>query len=440
MHSASASPRRVVITGMGVICPLGNSVSGMWESLVTGTSGVRRLPEHLAESLPTPFFAEATDFTGHIDDFGELEAGAKKAIRKGLKLMCRESQMGVASAQRALAAADWTVGATEPERTGVVFGSDYMLTEPEDVAASVARCREGEDGFNFELWGGEGMREMTPLWLLKYLPNMPACHITIYNDMRGPSNSLTLREASSNQAIGEAFRTIARGSADMMVAGATGTRVHPMKLIHAALQEQLATGGEPAEACRPFDSQRTGTVAGEGAGAIVLEELSAAQARGVKILGEVVGLGSSSVATRQGIGRRDTALANAMRAALRDAGLQPEDVDHLNTHGLGTRTCDVDEWQAIAEVFGPRATKIPVVAAKSCMGNLGAGGGVVELAGSVVSLGQGRLFPMRNYHSPDPDCPVLVATADMPAGSVFLNLSVTSQGQACCLAVKKFTD
>src|SRR5690606_18667134 len=131
---------------------------------------------------------------------------------------------------------------------------------------------------------------------------------------------------SSNYAIGEAFRTIARGSADMMVAGSTGTRIHPMKLVHAALQEQLADSGDPAEACRPFDSQRTGTVAGEGAGAIVLEELAAAQARGVKILAEVVGLGSSSVADRQGVGRRDVALANAMRAALRDAGATPDDV------------------------------------------------------------------------------------------------------------------
>src|SRR3989304_3192978 len=170
---------------------------------------------------------------------------------------------------------------------------------------------------------------MAPLWMLKYLPNMPASHIAIYNDLRGPNNSLTMREASSNLAIGEAFRTIQRGHADAMVAGATGTRVLPMQAIHALQTEQMAAENcDPAQASRPFDKQRTGMVAGEGAGMVVLEEINAAKARGAGNYAEVVGWGSSNVADASLRGRCDAALAQAMRAALRDAHRSPADVGH----------------------------------------------------------------------------------------------------------------
>jgi 3-oxoacyl-[acyl-carrier-protein] synthase II len=422
---------------MGVISPLGSTLPELSAALRAGTSGVAPLVNLPPDYFPAPFAAEARQFTGSIDDFGPLEGEKKKAIRKGLKVMCRESQMGVAAAQRALADAAFAEGAIDPERSGVVFGSDYMLTAPDDFAAGIRRCLDASGAFDFARWGTEGMPQVTPLWLLKYLPNMPASHIAIYNDLRGPNNSLTLREASSNAAVGEAFRTIARGSADMIVAGATGTRVHPMKMVHSVIQEQVANGGvEPARASRPFDLDRGGMVLGEGAAALVLEELATAQARGAKIYGELLGTATSSVASSNGVARREKALANVMAATLRDAHAAPQDVGHLHAHGLATRSCDEEESRAIAAVFGGRAQAVPVTAAKSYFGNLGAAGGLVELVASVLALASGELFRVLNYETPDPACPLNVCREPAAAGNSCLHVNVTPQGQASAVMVR----
>ncbi len=326
--------------------------------------------------------------------------------------MCRECQMGVAAAQLALADAGLVVGdgKYDPERTGCVFGADYMLTMPEEFSAGINRCRDREGHFDYNRWATEGMPQLSPLWLLKYLPNMPASHVAIYNDLRGPNNSITHREAAANLAIGEAYRTILRGSADIMVVGATGTRVHPMKTVHAIQTEELAGNGvEPSKASRPFDKNRTGMVIGEGAGAIVIEELATAKARGATIYGEIVGHGSSHVADTNCVAHRDVALANVMRASLRGAGMSPDEVGHIHAHGLSTRSCDIDEAKAIREVFGAAADKVPVTAAKSYFGNLGAGSGMIELIASVLALSNDKLFPILNYETPDPECPIAVA-------------------------------
>jgi 3-oxoacyl-[acyl-carrier-protein] synthase II len=316
-----------------------------------------------------------------------------------------------------------------------------MLTMPDEFTASIRECVVEPDGFQFSRWAGPGLEKMPPLWLLKYLPNMPASHIAIYNDMRGHSNSITHREAAANLAVAEAFRVITRNHADIMVAGATGSRVHPMKAVHAMQQEQLADPqSAPAAACRPFDLHRSGMVLGEGSGAVILEELEHARARGARIYAEVIGAGSSSVADRNMTAHRDTAMANAMRSALADAGVGPEKVGHIQAHGLGTRTCDADEARAIQEVFGSRGERVPVTAAKSYFGNLGAGSGVVELIAGALALGEQRLFPVLNYETPDPDCPVAaVRGSDVPAGDSFLNVSVTPQGQASCVMVQRFS-
>lgn len=440
MPHSNESPARVVITGMGVISPLGNSPKALWEGLRTGRSGVTPHEPVPTDSLPTRYAARATEFTGGIDDFGPLEKDQTKAIRKGLKIMCRESQMGVAAATHAMADAALDPKHFDPERVGVVYGSDYMLSEPQEFSAGMALCSENRDDVEFARWGTDGMQQMSPLWLLKYLPNMPACHIAIYNDLRGPNNSLTLREAAANLAVGEAFRTIARRAADVMIAGATGTRVHAMKAVHSLQQEEVAQNGvEPSRASRPFDLNRSGMVLGEGAGAVVLEELSHAQARGATIYGEVVGFASSSVADRNLIAKRDVALINAILGTLRDAGIKPDQVGHVHAHGLSTRSCDIDESTAIHNVFGERTKTLPVIAAKSYFGNLGAGSGVVELVASVLALNNNSLFPILNYENPDPDCPVAAVTqSDVEPGDCFINLSVTPQGQASCVMVRRF--
>jgi 3-oxoacyl-[acyl-carrier-protein] synthase II len=440
MSYSTDKPRRVVVTGLGLISPLGNTPAALWSALAAGRSGVALASLLPPDRQPLKYAAEARTFSGEIDDFGPLEKELKKAIKKGLKVMCRETRMAVAAAQ--LAIADTGLVGPEsqrrldPELAGVVLGSDYMLTMPEDYEGGVRKCASGGE-FEYPRWGQEGLGEMAPLWMLKYLPNMPASHIAIFNDLRGPNNSLTMREAAGNLAIGEAFRTIQRGHANLMVAGATGTRILPMQAIHALQTEQMAAENcDPTKASRPFDKNRTGMVAGEGAAMVVLEELSSAQARSARIYGEVLGLGSANVADTTLSGKCDVALARAMSAALRDAGRTPDEVGHINAHGLSTTERDADEARAIREVFGPLADKVPVTAIKSYFGNLGAGSGVVELIASVLALGDGRLPRVLNYECPDPACPLDIVDSDSrPAGHSFLNLSVTPQGQAAVLYI-----
>jgi 3-oxoacyl-[acyl-carrier-protein] synthase II len=436
----TSAARRVVITGIGVESPLGSTKDALWEGLSQRRSGVERLALGGAEPLPTSFGAAVRQFTGEIDDFGPLEKEPKKAIRKGLKVMCRECQMGVAAAQLALADAAIKPGSVDPDRTGISFGADYMLSVPDEFSEGVVQCRDEQGRFQFPRWGTEGMAKMSPLWLLKYLPNMPASHLAIYNDFRGPNNSLTLREAAANAALGEAYQIILRGSAEVMLVGATGTRLHPMKMIHAFQQEEVAAGdGDPASASRPFDRDRRGMVLGEGAGAILLEELASATARGATIYGEVLGAASGSVSGRRLVARRDRAMVNALQAVLTAAGATVDEVGHLHAHGISTRTSDAEEARAIQEVFAARSTPLPVVAAKSYFGNLGAGSGMVELIASLLALRHDRLFPILNYATPDPECPVAaVRDGDVPPGASFINLNVTPQGQAAAVMVRRF--
>jgi 3-oxoacyl-[acyl-carrier-protein] synthase II len=436
---SGSAGRRVVVTGMGVVSPLGLALDDLWSGLVEGRSGVAPITSFATGGIPLHHAAEARGFTGDIAEFGPLDGEKKKAIRKGCKVMCRESQMAVAAAQRALHDAGDAVAHHAPERFGCVFGSDYMLTLPDDFTAGVAKCRGADGSFQFGMWATDGMPQLTPLWLLKYLPNMPASHIAIYNDLRGPSNSLTLREASGHLAVGEAVVTIQRGAADIMVAGATGTRVHPMKTVHALQSEQVATGDDdPTTWSRPFDAARRGMVLGEGAAVVVLEELSHAVARGARIYAEVVGHAARSAADRGGIGRRRQAIGHAMKRALEMAGVPAAAVGHVHAHGLSTVAGDREEAEAIGDALGDARSRVPTVAAKSHFGNLGGGSGLVECVASILALGRGSLFPLLNHDSADPACGIRPARAGDPAGDVFVSTSVTPQGQSGALVIRSW--
>jgi 3-oxoacyl-[acyl-carrier-protein] synthase II len=442
---SKAGPPRVVITGIGLISPLGNDPQTVWQALVDGRSGIGPLTTPALQHLPVPFGAEAWEFQGAIDDFGPLDPTVKRNLRKGLKVMCREIQMGVAAAQRALNDSQWIADQLDPERTGSIFGSDYITTLPDEFSGAVARCG-GKDGqFAFDRWGDDGIPQISPLWLLKYLPNMPACHVAIYNDLRGPNNSITVREASSNLALMEAVTTIQRGWADVLVTGATGSRLHSLRSLHICLQETLAQlngQGQPAQLSRPFDRRRTGMVLGEGAAAMILEREDVAERRGARVYGEVVGFGSSAVLDRRGVGNRQQALVNVMQQALARAGMDAERVGHVHAHGLGTWLSDAEEGQALGRIFGTRRQELPVVAAKSAFGNLGAASGMVETIVSLLSLHNGPLFPILNLEELDEQClapsgplrPVAAVTpvtaGHPPAGSNVLNINVTPQGQA----------
>jgi 3-oxoacyl-[acyl-carrier-protein] synthase II len=399
----------------------------------SGVSTFQRLP---TDALPVSFGGEARFFGESIDDFAVLSPDVMKQIRKGLKVMCREIKMGVAAAQHAIHDSGIKMADVDRDRIGVVFGSDYISTAPDEFSEAVRACMQGQQ-FLGDRWGTDGIAKVTPLWLLKYLPNMPACHVAIYNDLQGPNNSITVREASSNLAVGEAFSTIMRGHADIMLAGATGSRIHPLRTIHMLLQEQLAVDvPDPAAACRPFDRNRRGAVLGEGAAVIVMEELEHARRRNARPLAEVVGHGSSCVMQQDGTVRRDMALRNAMVQALRQAKIGPQQVGHVHAHGLGSFSCDRDEATTIKKLFGDY--EVSTVAAKGNFGNLGAASGLVELVASVMALREGFLFPARNFEEPDPDCPVSVVTDDQtPAGEYAINVNVTPQGQASAVVVRK---
>lgn len=410
----------------------------MWDALCAGRSGVETLSVLPPIGDHVTFAGQCKNFTGEIEDFGELEKEIKKSIRKALKVMCRETMMAVASAQQAMANAKVSIGTVDPERSGIVYGSDYMLSPPEDFTSAMKKCGADTGKFSYPDWGQAGLGDMNPLWMLKYLPNMPASHIAILNDLRGPNNSLTLREVSSMMAVREAMQTIQRGHADLMVAGSTGTRVHSFKTIHAIQSEQMANpGSEPAKASRPFDAERTGMVVGEGAGAIVLEEYESAKRRGATIYAEVVGSGSSIVTNSKLEPNIKQALANAARAALAEAKIAGGELGHINAHGLSTKQGDADEAAALGEILNGSASKVPVVAAKSYFGNLGAGSGIVELAASALALYNDKLFATLNYATPDPACPLNVTQENGSAGGSFLKLSVTPQAQAVAIVVKK---
>lgn len=437
MSASSASAREVVISGLGVVSPIGIGIEPFWNSLASGKSGVARSEFFPGVASPDCVGGEVKDFTD--------EAARKiylKELRKSLKAMCREIQLGVASAMLALKHAELNLDAVDHERLGIEFGANLMLSAP-DILSSAAEVCCGENHSNpfaFEDWGPKGLPRMEPLWLLRYLPNMPACHISITTDARGPTNSLTMDDASGNIVIGEAMRILLRGSADMMITGCTGTTLHPIKTLHMALFGDLAsTPAEPEKRCRPFDLHRAGRVVGEGACTLLLEDRAHAERRGARIWGKVLGTGATCVSDKTGTPQFRKALASAMTSALQAAGLRPDQIGHVNAHGLGTQAIDIAESQAIHDVFGADlGRKIPVTAPKSYLGNSGAGSGTLELAASVIGLQQGLIPPTLNYDTPDPACPLNVVRGEPLATSnkVVLSVNVTRFGQASATVVE----
>jgi 3-oxoacyl-[acyl-carrier-protein] synthase II len=436
MHSTK---RRVVITGLGLISPLGNSYAQLWEGITEGRSGIDVIQSIPIQHFPSDVGGECRQFTGDIADFGPLDKSLQRNIKKGLKLMCREIQIGVAAAQLALADANITEGSFDPRRIGTMFGSDYTITQPFEFLTGIRECLNEQGQFDFNLWAERGLPKVEPLWLLKYLPNMPASHVAIFNDLQGPSNSITVREASSNLSIAEGAAIIQRGGADAIVAGSTGSRIHLLRTIHVSMQEQLAdrhsapANGDPARSCRPFDQFRTGQVLGEGAGAIILESLESAQSRGVKIWGEVIGSGSSSVADPEGRADCRTAFENVIHSCMESADLKPADLGHVHAHGLGATKTDIEEAQALNQCL----PDVPVTAAKSYFANLGSGSGVVELIASLLAMQNDHLFPILNCDKLDPACPIRLAETGQSAGNSFLNLNTTPQGQCSGVVVRK---
>ena len=428
MTGDNDNSRQVVVTGLGIISPVGIGRGPFWEALASGKSGISRVELFDCSILPGGVAGEIKDFT---------ESSAKKvylrAQRKSVKVMCRDIQLGVASAALAVEDATLPVDEIDHSRMGVEFGANLMLTPPDTLTDPNQACLDPEQHFHFEKWGTEGLGDMEPLWLLKYLPNMPACHIGIAADARGPNNSLTLEDASANLAIREASSIIRRGWADIMITGATGARVHPVKAIHTLLWNEFASeASDPLTCVRPFDANRCGTALGEGSCTLILEEAEHARRRGATVLGTFLGAGTTCVSDASGKPDIRRAVAAAMRNALSMAGLEPGDIGHINAHGLGGKVSDLEEARAIQDVFGDEAGKVPVVGLKGFWGNSGAGDGAMELAASLLALQNGVIPFTLNCDDPDAECGLNVVRGEPLAATnkVVMNVSFTRVGQA----------
>jgi 3-oxoacyl-[acyl-carrier-protein] synthase II len=425
----TALSRRVVVSGIGIISPIGLDAEAYWRSLEQGRSGVHPIRTFDPAGLPVRFAGEISEF--------DAKSFVEKKDRKSLRVMARTIQLAVAGAQRALDQGKVDKSKLDPERFGVEFGAGLIATDLEDLAEAAhvsANCQPNR--VDLEKWGEQGIPSIQPLWMLKYLPNMLACHVSILHDARGPNNSITESDVASLLALGEAYRVLVRDQADFFLVGGAESKLNPLSMVRQCLFERLSRRNEePEKACRPFDRERDGLVLGEGAGVFVVEELEHARRRGAKIYGEIVGFGAAFDPTLKGDG-----LARAIRAALNDAGIGPEEVDHINAHGLATKDSDAWEARNIRDVFGDGPSVAPVFAPKSYIGNLGAGGSTTELAASLLALEHGHLPPTLNYERPDPDCPVTVL-AGQPrpiARPYVVKVSFTQMGQCGALVVRRW--
>ncbi len=357
----------VVITGYGVACPIGVGREQAWTSIEAGRSGVRVIQDMADAGWPAPLGGVILD-----EDFDPKQWVQP---RKSLKVMAREIQLAFAAGEQSWEAAGIEDSAFDPDRLGVVFGAGLLYCENEELTPAYSACIE-EGRFLADRWGPEGMRQMSPLWMLKYLPNMSACHLGIRRDARGPTNSIAHGDTSSLLALGEAAAIIRRGAADVMLTGASSSRMNMLDPLWREGAEIWRSGLEAAGACRPFDATRAGAVCGEGAAVFTLESERHARlrkARPIARVAAVVSRSEGSTATRRPTGR---AIEQAIAAAMQQADLTADDLACVNAHAGGGRLGDAVEAQAIHRVLGD----VPVTAPKSFFGNSGAAGGAVEMA------------------------------------------------------------
>lgn len=431
----SRPERRVVITGLGLVSPVGNGPEAFWSSLAAGRGGVDRIHAFPVEGLPSTAVAEVKDF----DPMAFALPRSKRAQKKSLKYMARDIQLAVTAAMMAVTDAGLAEGGVDPARFGVDLGAGLISSELDELAPAITHA-SSSGAFDYHTYGREGIPMIDPIWLLRYLPNMLACHISILIDCQGPSNTITQAEAASNLAIAEAARIIARDRADVMITGGADSKIHPLSLVRMTLLGLMSHAeGEPSKACKPFDIRRDGGVAGEGAGILILEELEHARKRGAKIYGEILGYGSGCDARPEGgIDPEGVGMEIALRASLRNAGIKPADVGHVNAHGSATQISDRAEGRALSRVFGPDQ-RVPVTALKGYVGNIVSGCGSVELIGSLIGASRNTVPAILNCEQPDPACGEL----DLVMGSsrtvnnpVFVKTNLTRHGQAAALVVR----
>jgi 3-oxoacyl-[acyl-carrier-protein] synthase II len=409
-----------VVTGIGLVTPVGNDVPSSWQALLAGKSGGALISHFDAtDDFPTRVAAEVKGFDP------TLYMDPKEARR-----FDRYSQLGIAAADQAMRDAGRTKDQTDvqPERFGVVFGSGI---------GGISTLEE-----NARILAAKGPRRVSPFFIPMFIPDIAAGLISIRFGAQGPNYATVSACASSAHAIGSAFRYIQRGDADVMIAGGSEATITPLTVAGFASMKAMTTrNDDPEKASRPFDANRDGFVIGEGAGALVLESLEHAQARGAAIYAELVGYGLSGDAHHitspapEGLGAQ-----HAMRFALEDAGAAPDEVDYINAHGTSTPMNDTNETAAIKAVLGEAAYRCVVGSTKSMTGHLlGASGGVEGVVTTLVCR-EGKIPPTINFSESDPTCDLDYAHNGMREKPVRLALtnSFGFGGHNVCLAIRRW--
>lgn len=373
--------KRVAVTGMGVVSPVGTGLEAFWGSLVQGKTGIDKVTRFDVTEMPTKV-------AGEVKDFDPIQWMDKKESRH----LDRFAQFAMAAAQMAMDDARWDRDKMDRERIATVIGCGI---------GGVSTFEEQK-----EVLMSKGPGRVSPFFVPMLIGNMAAGQLSIVYGLEGPSHTIQTACASATDAIGEAFRLIRNGEADYAVCGGTEAPITPLAFAgFCAMKAMSAEKENFKEACRPFDRRRSGFVMGEGAGIITLESLERAEARGARIYAELIGYGSTSDAYHITSPAPDgKGAVRAMESALRDGGVAPEEVDYINAHGTGTGANDRSESRAIRKAFGPAAEKVAVSSTKGTTGHLmGAAGGIEAIAG-VLSIVQGVIPPTVNYGEPDPDC------------------------------------
>jgi len=389
--------KRVVITGMGWITPMGHSIDAVWKRLLAGESGIARTTLFDAATFPTSISAEVKDYrlADFLPDVGpHADAG-------------RNTRFALGACAQAWKAAQLDSAKLDLDRVGIYLGSgEGSLDFEAYTAAALSGWAEGASSLNTVQWAHVAAERMNAARELEQEPNMPLSHLALLTGARGPAFNCLTACAASTQAIGEATEILRRGDADVMIGGGAHSMIHPFGVTGFNRLTALATANDdPPRASRPFDAQRGGFVLGEGAGMVILETLDHARARNAPILAEVVGYGSTADAFRitdQDPNGRGAIVA--MQEALADARLTPAQIDYVNAHGTGTKENDGNETGAIKSVFGDRARNCPVSSIKSMMGHLIAAAGAVELICCVLAIRDQVLPPTMNLENADPEC------------------------------------
>jgi len=433
------SSARVVVTGLGAVSPLGLTVSAMWEGLCAGRCGI----DKITAFDPAGFSCK---LAGQVPDF-KIQHYVPKSYRKATKLMSRDIELSVVAANEALTSSGLVTKGidpeninVDPERVAINLGAGLISCDLVELAPAVAvSITDGK--FDIHKWGKDGLELVTPLWLLKYLPNMLACHIGIIHDIQGPSNSITCAEASAHLAIGEAAQIIARGNSDIALTGGAEAKVNPIVMIRQCLLKRATAenNDDPTTACRPFDADARGSIFGEAAGIVVLEALEHAQSRRAKILAEIVGVGHSNSINPvyERLERDGKGVQIAVEKAMADAEIQPEDLDLIIPHGTGIPPDDLAEAKAIEAALGKAVTEIPVWPTKSMLSNTGAASGALDVIAAVCAMNEGKIPAARNCDRKAEGCNLnIVGQPQQSKIRYALCCSYTYGGQTAALVLK----